>query len=266
MCRILKGLTVTVQTHPADTRIIGLGGKYGDFLVSLTDEEIRHPVAFLLIVHREGRVIVMMHSVRRTAYGGEDEGDTQLMQLLLGVGKISAQEYNSRQAFFLHQLQGHIHFILIEFHVPDYHGIFFLLYFIFHYLYGIRKKRIGNSLNQHRHALSVCTLQISGAVVGNVAVLLNGVHNHFLRFRIDVRMVIDGSGYRADSYLADSGNILDCDLFHIFSPAQAGIFYGFRQETLIYFATVQVVPNCHFILKDKCGVSQPYPFVAALIL
>jgi hypothetical protein len=51
--------------------------------------------------------------------------------------------------------------------------------------------------------------------IQNIPILLNDAHYLLLRFRIDIRMVIDRPGYCAYSNAAHPCNIFNCDLFHL---------------------------------------------------
>ena len=80
--------------------------------------------------------------------------------------------------------------------LPDNHGIFFPFDFILYDLDGVRKKGIGDSLNQHSNTFSIRALQISGAVIGNVPMPPDCIHNHLFGLRIDIRMVINRDVYK----------------------------------------------------------------------
>ena len=257
---ILQRPLITVKPHLTNTGIVGTRRQYCYSCMSLADQIIRHTVAFLLVIHRQRGIIIMMHSVRRTAHGRKNKRNMELTQLLIRMGKIPSQENNPGQPFFLHQFQCYIHLILIGFHMPDNHGIFFPFDFILYDLDGVRKKGIGDSLNQHSNTFSIRALQISGAVIRNVPMPPDCIHNHLFGLRIDIRMVINSPGYCTDPHITESGNILNRYFFHImFFPhtltsipqvwrhicrlRQKACLYSIRQ--LWYKSTLSALPRLY---------------------
>ena len=138
----------------------------------------------------------------------------KLCQLFLTVHQITAEEDNAAKSFFLDQLQCHFHFVLVIVYMLQYHGVRFFLDLFFQYLDHLAEERVVNTFDQYCNCLGILTLQVSGTVVGYVVILFDHPHDRFLGLRIDVRVVIYGTGYRADADTADSGNVSDRDFLH----------------------------------------------------
>ncbi|MNR00463.1 hypothetical protein D3C85_1162360 [compost metagenome] len=104
-----------------------------------------------------------------------------------------AEKYDSLKALLLNQLYRNLDLILILIHPLENERIFLGLDFLFKYLYHPVEECVGDPLNEYGDRLGSGSLQISRAVIGDIMVLFNHLHNHSFRLFINVRMIINGS-------------------------------------------------------------------------
>ena len=138
----------------------------------------------------------------------------KLCQFFLAVNQITTEKNNAPKPFFLYKLQCHFHFVLIIIDMLQNHGIGLFLNLFFQHLDHLTEKGVIDTFYQHSDCFRILSLQISGTVIGYVIILFDHPHDHFLGLGIDVRVVIYGTGYRADADTADSGNVSDRDFLH----------------------------------------------------
>ena len=103
----------------------------------------------------------------------------------------STEKYNSFQPLFLFQLYRHIYLVLKFLHMLKYKCILFAVNLPLKNLNHIRKKRIADTFNQYRNGIRIRTLEIARAVIRYVIIFFNRLHNHLLRCRIDIRMIVN---------------------------------------------------------------------------
>ena len=173
----------------------------------------------------------------------------KLCQLFLTVHQITAEEDNAAKSFFLDQLQCHFHFVLVIVYMLQYHGVRFFLDLFFQYLDHLAEERVVNTFDQYCNCLGILTFQVSGTVVGYVVILFDHPHDHFLGLRIDVRVVIYGTGYRADTDTADSCDVFDRDFLH-----GAQTFPSLRTYLPYSFVILRIRPASSF-------VKSPFPIL-----
>ena len=175
---------------------------------------VHHLVAFFGIIHGHGRIGITAESLWQHSGSAQDKRYMKLCQFFLAVNQITTEEDNAPKPFFLHQLQRHLHFIIVIIDMLQNHGVGLFLDLFFQYLDHLAEERVINTFDQYCNCLGILTLQVSGTVVGYVVILFDHPHDRFFGLRIDVRVVIYGTGYRADADTADSGNVSDRDFLH----------------------------------------------------
>ena len=96
------------------------------------------------------------------------------------------------------------------------HGIVLLLTFFLNYLNHIGEEWIGNTFDKHGDCLGIHTLEVTCAVIRHVTIFLNGIHDFLFGFRIDIRVIIDRTGYSTDADSTYFSNILYSRFKHDF--------------------------------------------------
>ena len=175
---------------------------------------VHHLVAFFGIIHGHGRIGITTESLWQHSGSAQDKRYMKLCQFFLAVNQITTEKNNAPKPFFLYKLQRHLHFIIVIIDMLQNHGVGLFLDLFFQYLDHLAEERVINTFDQYCNCLGILTLQVSGTVVGYVVILFDHPHDRFLGLRIDVRVVIYGTGYRADADTADSGNVSDRDFLH----------------------------------------------------
>ena len=157
--------------------------------------------------------------------------------------KIAAQKDDTPHPFFLHDLQCHIHFILILINMIQHHCIFFTFDLRFYHFDHTAENRIGHSLYKHRNALCIYSFQIPRTVIRNIAMFPYCIHDLLFCLRIDIRMVIDGAGDSADSHAAYSCHIFNGQFFHTILPDHASASPAYRSASLSGLSTSSYFPK-----------------------
>ena len=173
----------------------------------------------------------------------------KLCQFFLAVNQITTEKNNAPKPFFLYKLQRHLHFIIVIIDMLQNHGVGLFLDLFFQYLDHLAEERVINTFDQYCNCLGILTLQVSGTVVGYVVILFDHPHDRFLGLRIDVRVVIYGTGYRADADTADSGNVSDRDFLHGMQP-----FLSLQTYLPYSFVMLRIRPASSF-------VKSPFPIL-----
>jgi len=165
---VFQYLPVRIQPQAADTDIVFTGRQDRYFSVSAGTQVIHHLITFPVIIHRyagTGKFFILPDPD-----GGDHVGNGDLLQLFLRMNKISAEEDNTPEPFFLDDLNGCIHLAGLFLHPLDDAGILFLSCFFFQNTDHVVEEHIVHALDQHRDCLGVGTLQIAGAVVGYIII------------------------------------------------------------------------------------------------
>ena len=196
----------------------------------------------ILIIIMMGIVSDIQGTARIVNYTGLVRGETQRIIKLEVAG-----EQDDAEA--VHQLQRHLHFVLVVIDMLQNHGVGLFLDLFFQYLDHLAEERVVNTFDQYCNCLGILTFQVSGTVVGYVVILFDHPHDHFLGLRIDVRVVIYGTGYRADTDTADSCDVFDRDFLH-----GAQTFPSLRTYLPYSFVILRIRPASSF-------VKSPFPIL-----
>ena len=176
----------------------------------------RHLLTFRPVIHRNIGKLHLFDSIRQIHTDrAENKGDIQLSDFFLGMLKFTAQKYNTPKPLLLFQLQGHVHLILLSFHMTQHQSILIALCLLLNNPDHIAEKGVRDTFHQNGNTFGICPLQISGTVVGNKPRLLNHPEDHASCLRIDIRMIIQCSGYGADPNSAFFCDILNRNLSHL---------------------------------------------------
>ena len=169
-------------------------------------------IAFSHIIHRDMGKSAGILIFKNRPYGAQYKGYSDLSQFSPGMIVVGSQKNDPFQTLFLDQFQRNRHLVLLIIHMlKDHRQLILFHFFIKNFNHGI-EQRIGNTLDQNRHRIGFRTFQISCAVIRYISVLFNHLLDLLSRLRVDIRMIIDCPGHRADTNTADSGYIFNRNL------------------------------------------------------
>ena len=185
-------------------------------------EIINHPVALGFVIDGNNPKVVkalLQHSI----HGTYDIWNSQLMKQVFPRVRSASQEYDSFQPLLLLKADCNFYLILILIDLLQDKQILLAKDIALQHLNHRAEERIADPLCQDCDRVTLRPLQVPGTVVWNILIFRNGVKNLFLRLRIDIRVVVDRTGDRADTDTADLCYFLNCDLFHVvsFLPSQS---------------------------------------------
>ena len=184
-------------------------------------EIINHPVALGFVIDGNNSEVVKAlpeHGIDRTDYIRNRQLVKQIFPRMAG----SSEKYDSFQPLLLFKADCNLDFILFLIHLLKNKQVLLSQDITFQHLNHRAEKRIADPLCQDCNCVTFRPLQVPGTVVWNILVFRNGVKDLFLRLRIDIRVVVNRTGDRADTDSADLCYFLNCDLFHVvsFLPSQ----------------------------------------------
>ena len=210
---ILQRPPVPIQTKLSDAGVMRVSRENRNSPVPFGAEVIHNLKALRLVVNRDNppaRQRLRDPAVYRTEHIRDGE---RLEERYVRLAR-SAHEDDPFQPPLPCDADGSHDFIFLLLNLLEDKCVVLALDMALGDLNHLGKQRIADALRDKSDRVGLRSFEILRAVVRNIVVFTDRIEDQLFRLRVDIRVIVDRTRYRADANLTDSRNVPDRYMFH----------------------------------------------------